>query len=377
MSQILTDGNDYIFAAQDAVYALDGNDRILTNLAAPDVHGGNGFDFIGNFGSGFMFGFGDDGNDTIHGGTTTDWIYGEMGSDLLVGGEFDYATAAAGSIVPFAGEVSGSDYLDGGQDRDALYGFDGNDTLLGGDGDDNRLANFQVKDHNAANTFYTITGGLYGGAGDDYLDGGRGNDYLDGGDNNDTLIGGLGNDTLIGGAGIDTIWADQGADTAFGGTGNDAIYSGLANAITAFGEAGNDQIATGNGNDYIDGGIDNDILFAGIGNDFLFGGNGSDALGGYIGNDIFYGDFNAGGLDYFNLISDVRAGEGDYIADFKAGGVQDYIILPTAYSGSVFLSQYGTDVIGYIAQGSSYYSFQVHSANPLTIAEVQAALFFA
>ena len=78
-----------------------------------------------------------------------------------------------------------------------------------------------------------------------------------------------------------------------------------------------------------------------------------------------------------SLSFDVRAGDADYIADFKAGGVQDYIILPSAYSGLVYLTQYGTDVIGYIAQGPGYYSFQVHSANPLTVAEVQAALFFA
>ncbi|WP_439496448.1 hypothetical protein [Bosea sp. (in: a-proteobacteria)] len=57
--------------------------------------------------------------------------------------------------------------------------------------------------------------------------------------------------------------------------------------------------------------------------------------------------------------------------------MQDYIILPTAYSGSVYLTQYGTDVIGYIAQGSGYYSFQVHGYTALTVAQVQAALFFA
>jgi Ca2+-binding RTX toxin-like protein len=376
MSQLGTDGDDSFTASQNIVYALDGNDRIYTLMSSPTIYGGSGNDFIANSGTGFMKGFGGDQFDTIHGGTGADELYGESGADVLVGGEFVYAMAlASGNIVQYD-PATGNDYLDGGSFVDALYGLDGNDTLLGGDGDEFNTTTIFAPSH-VAGTFWGIKAGLYGGTGDDYLDGGRGNDYLDGGDDNDTLIGGQGNDTLVGGAGNDLIRADDGTDIAYGGTGDDTIYSGLTNAISAIGEAGNDTIATGNGADYIDGGADNDIIFSGAGNDTVLGGNGSDSLAGYVGNDTFYGDYNVGGLDYFNLSFDVRPGEADYIADFKAGGVQDYIILPTAYSGSVYLTQYGTDVIGYIAQGSSYYSFQVHGYAALTVAEVQASLFFA
>jgi Ca2+-binding RTX toxin-like protein len=376
MSQIGTDGDDRIDAAQNVVYGLEGNDRIFTAIGSPQIYGGGGNDFIANNSRTLMYAYGGLGNDTIHGDGTADRLMGEDGSDLLVGGMFDYNYADVNdAIIQFA-IVTGNDILDGGDGVDGLYGLDGDDVLFGGDGNDtNGLTVIAPRD--LAGGSWLIKAGLYGGLGADYLDGGRGTDYLDGGEGNDTLVGGEGNDKLYGGGGNDLIWADQGADVAFGGTGNDTIYSGLSNPVIAYGEGGNDTIATGNGNDTIDGGTDNDTLFSGAGNDFLSGGNGSDSLAGYIGNDVFYGDYNVGGLDYFNLIFDVRPGEADYIADFKAGGVQDYIILPSAYSGSVYLTQYGNDVIGYIAQGSSYYSFQVHSANPLTIAEVQAGLFFA
>ncbi|MDH0521415.1 retention module-containing protein [Achromobacter xylosoxidans] len=94
------------------------------------------------------------GNDTIHGGTGDDIIYGQGGNDTL-------------------------------------YGDDGNDIIYGGAGDDK----------------------LYGGEGNDVLHGGSGNDTLEGGNGNDLLIGGKGDDTLIGGAGSDTFkWelGDQG-----------------------------------------------------------------------------------------------------------------------------------------------------------------------
>ncbi|WP_439496443.1 calcium-binding protein [Bosea sp. (in: a-proteobacteria)] len=376
MSQIGTDGDDRIDAAQSVVYGLEGNDRIFTVIGSPQIYGGGGNDFIANNSNTTMYGYGGSGNDTIHGDATADRLTGDDGNDLLVGGMFDYNYADVNDGIIQFDIVTGSDVLYGGDGVDGLYGLDADDVLFGGDGDDtNGLTVIAPRD--LAGGSWLIKAGLYGGLGADYLDGGRGQDYLDGGEGADTLIGGEGNDKLYGGGGNDTIWADQGTDVAYGGSGNDTIYSGLGNTISALGEAGNDTIATGNGNDYIDGGADNDTIFSGGGNDTVLGGNGSDALGGYLGNDTFYGDYNVGGLDYFNLSFDVRAGDADYIADFKAGGVQDYIILPSAYSGSVYLTQYGTDVIGYIAQGSSYYSFQVHSANPLTIAEVQAGLFFA
>jgi Ca2+-binding RTX toxin-like protein len=372
-----TTGNDTVTVGYDYLYGADGDDTLGSNVAGLDiVEGGRGNDWIfiyNNADYGNLYG--GDGNDLAIGYRLGDNLYGGEGNDLLLGGNF--TAPPEGGQPGQAAEVSGNDYFEGGYGVDGIYGFDGTDAIYGGDGNDTNVVITVANASYAGGGTRTYLAGLYGGTGDDYLDGGRGNDYLDGGDDNDTLIGGQGNDKLYGGAGNDLIRADDGTDIAYGGAGNDTIYSGLGNAISAIGEAGNDTIATGNGNDYIDGGADNDTIFSGGGNDTVLGGNGSDALGGYLGNDTFYGDYNVGGLDYFNLSFDVRAGDADYIADFKAGGVQDYIILPTAYSGSVYLTQYGTDVIGYIAQGSSYYSFQVHGYAALTVAEVQAALFFA
>jgi len=95
------------------------------------------------------------GNDTVHGGTGDDIIYGQGGNDTL-------------------------------------YGDDGNDILYGGSGNDT----------------------LHGGAGNDVLDGGSGNDTLIGGKGNDTLYGGAGSDTFkwelndqgsVGAPAVDTI----------------------------------------------------------------------------------------------------------------------------------------------------------------------------
>src|SRR5262245_10523426 len=131
MTQVLTDFDDSTTAAENIVYALGGNDRVFTFQPAPNLYGGEGSDFLGNQGSGIGDLFGGPGNDTIHGGTTTDRVYGEVGDDLLVGGEFNYAQAAGGNIVVFNNEPSGSDALYGGDGRDSIWGLDGDDFLYG------------------------------------------------------------------------------------------------------------------------------------------------------------------------------------------------------------------------------------------------------
>jgi Ca2+-binding RTX toxin-like protein len=104
---------------------------------------------------------GDDGNDTITGGTSGDALFGGNGNDTLDGG------ASAG------------------------------DTISGGDGDDvivQRVGN----------------GILRGGAGDDTISAGV---------DNDLLIGDAGDDTLFGGTGSDTMNGQDGDDLLAGGTG--------------------------------------------------------------------------------------------------------------------------------------------------------------
>jgi Ca2+-binding RTX toxin-like protein len=102
-------------------------------------------------------------------------------------------------VQPSLAEPSGDDELYGGAGRDALCGFDGDDQIFAGSGDDIGTIGVAGDGYYAnptpANT-ETPQAGLYGGAGDDYLDGGSGNDLLSGGLGRDVMIGGTGRDTF-------------------------------------------------------------------------------------------------------------------------------------------------------------------------------------
>ncbi len=131
---------------QQQAYALygPGGDlnvtRIVFNGYAGDDYFANGTGLVSEANGG-------SGNDTIYGGSSTDFLDGG----------------------------SGNDTIDGGGHRDLIDGGYGNDTL-------------------------------YGGAGNDSVYGGYGNDTLFGGDGNDWMVGGLGDDTLYGGQGDDFIF---------------------------------------------------------------------------------------------------------------------------------------------------------------------------
>ena len=114
------------------------------------------------------------GADVLRGGNGRDDLQGETGSDTLEGG-------------------AGNDQLDGGADDDQLSGDDGSDLLWGREGND-RLLGGAGDDTGEFYTPYQIgdtewklpAGGLYGGAGDDWLEGGAGADTLVGGEGSDT-----------------------------------------------------------------------------------------------------------------------------------------------------------------------------------------------
>ena len=108
--------------------------------------------------------------------------FGEQGDDTLVGG-------------------SANDELHGDQGNDVLYGNDGNDDLEGDQGND-MLAGGFGDDHCAGDNGCDT---LYGEAGMDTLRGGNGKDVVDGGDDNDDLDGERGCDDLTGGLGADTF----------------------------------------------------------------------------------------------------------------------------------------------------------------------------
>jgi Ca2+-binding RTX toxin-like protein len=268
MSQLGTDASEVINATQNVVYALDGSDRVFSTQSSPDLYGGEGSDFIANSGTGDTEVYGGQGSDAIHGGTVDDELYGEDGNDLIVGGEFNWNTAnTTGAIIPFLGELSGNDRLYGGSGIDALYGFEGNDFLYGDDGNDFNT-NIIVPGNILGDDFAPVTAGLYGGAGNDYLNGGQGNDFLDGGTDNDRLYGDDGNDSLLGSAGLDSLNGGQGNDLLDGGTEDDRLD----------GDEGNDSLIGAAGTDLLIGGGDNDSLDGGTGADQMLGGLGDDTF---------------------------------------------------------------------------------------------------
>jgi Ca2+-binding RTX toxin-like protein len=321
--------------------------------------------------------FGGRGNDTAHGSEATDYIYGDSGNDLLVGGTFLVALASYNGSISQYDSVTGGDYLYGGEGADGLYGLDGNDYLYGGGGDDSNSFMPAFKDHQAvATSYYTaVQAGLYGGVGNDYLDAGQGNDTLFGGGGSDTLYGGAGNDTMYGGDDADVIYADGGVDIIYGDAGDDKIlafaaYAAAGDHIIAYGGDGADYMIAGSGNDSLSGGNGADILFGFGGNDTLYGGTGLDNVFGADGNDYLYGGADG---DYFNLFYDIQAGAVDYILDYsQAAG--DYIFMPKWTQNDIHYSATGGYAYAYIdASGGGYWTLGVYG---LTSAQLAAQIYF-
>jgi hypothetical protein len=111
-------------------------------------------------------------------------FFGKEGNDQF-SNSTDVATKAYGD--------EGNDSISGGSGADSLYGGDGVDTIVGGDGNDKLYGE-------AGDDLLNGQGGddsLWGGLGNDDLYGGQGEDRLLGEDGNDQLFGQAGNDSLV------------------------------------------------------------------------------------------------------------------------------------------------------------------------------------
>jgi Ca2+-binding RTX toxin-like protein len=191
----------FLGALSGATVALDGGDKNDTLQGAQGidqiVHGNGGHDVIISSGEGHYFG--DDGNDTIHGGLSTglvpEVLDGGAGTDTLDTTSYtgDYTISMAPGVTNFAYESF--------VNFENLIAGTGNDTLYG---------------TGAANN-------IQAGGGNDYVSGAGGNDTLSGGDGDDTLLGRTGNDTLDGGIGNDELDGGEGKDTMTGGAGSDGF----------------------------------------------------------------------------------------------------------------------------------------------------------
>ena len=183
------------------VGGLTGNIAIAQGAQIENAEGGFGADTLngnalanqldGNAGADSIFGGG--GADTIDGGSGSGYLRGEDGNDSIVGGSaFDDIQGNTGADTESGG--GGDDWVVGGKDNDQLFGDDGADLVYGNLGSDT----------------------LDGGAGADIVRGGQGDDVLTGGSGADFVSGDLGSDTMSGGAGADNFHT-------FTGTGLDRI----------------------------------------------------------------------------------------------------------------------------------------------------------
>ena len=189
-------GNDHFTNRTNissVLYGNDGSDTLVGGSGNDDLRGGNGDDAL----------VGGDGNDELH---------GDYGNDKLAGGDGDDDVRG----------WYGDDVLSGGDGNDYLSGYKGDDVIEGGDGDD------VIKGHEGADWLFGQDGddSVYGWKGDDVIDGGNGDDYLSGWSGNDIILGGAGNDSLRGHSGRDLLIGGKGSDSLQGGSGEDFVITG-------------------------------------------------------------------------------------------------------------------------------------------------------
>lgn len=214
-----TGGND----RGDRIEGGEDNDQIDAGLGFNRVDGGLGNDTASTAGGGVLRG--GEGDDSLRAtGSDPVRILGEDGRDTLVGG-------------------SGNDTLLGNKGRDSIHGTDGDDVLVGGLERDTLVGGNQNDDLDGGK------GGdlVIGGNGDDTINGNDGPDRLDGGSDNDLLLGGVGNDRLQGGSGHDILLGEAGIDVLTGSLGNDIVVGG----------AGTDNLAGQDDTDIMIGGTTN------------------------------------------------------------------------------------------------------------------------
>jgi len=254
----------------------------FTGLTSINVQGGNGDDIIIGSADLAVFADGQDGNDSITGGSADDTLVGGDGDDTIAG-------------------MAGNDSIDAGDGNDFVTGDDGDDTILGDDGNDTVSGNLGNDNIRGGDGLDSLSGNegldtLNGNSGADTISGDDGVDFILGGGGADLISGGLEGDTIIGNAGSDTLSGDDGADFVHGGSGNDSL-DGNEGDDTLNGMGGEDTLDGGGGNDTILGGDGDDVALGDgpdvnivtFGNDVIRGQGGNDTLRGTLGADTIEG----------------------------------------------------------------------------------------
>lgn len=379
-------GNDTLAAGLGLILATPGagNDTIIGSAASGDTIAYT--DYLGPVGIAIDLATGSvadpwGGIDTF---SNIEGVLGTAGHDIMLG-------SAADDI--FAG-LNGSDYFDGrsGGNDTIRYDADAGNRGAGGvvvdlaagyalDGFgsyDGFVSIESVVGTGSANQFYWgVSDFLKGSAAGNVMLGLGGADLIFGYGGDDALYGGEGDDMLAGGAGFDVIVGDSGLDTvdysgAAGGIGVELYLDAASNdgdggsdrlidIERVIGSLHNDLIATDGADNVINGGSGNDQIYASYGDDYIVGGKGSDYLSGSFGYDYFV--FSA---------DDFQAGVFDRVADFGEGaGDYDFLTFQGLTSGSLLMSDYGTDV--FITNQSFAGGILVSN---MTVARLQDQLIF-
>ncbi|MCO6417185.1 hypothetical protein JYK14_13575 [Siccirubricoccus sp. KC 17139] len=339
---LVSDGG--IVSGIEGVVGGSGGDNLTANAAIGAwLDGRVGDDFLqGGMGDDTLIGgAGDDvldggaaGNDVANYATAAGPISVDLatfsatgdGTDTLL--NIDTVIATAGNDT-LHGD-SGANYLFGGAGDDLLLGDLSGDTLVGGDGSD--TVSYTASDEAVVISLASNLAGSLAGTGildalsgienaigsafGDYIVGTTGNNSLEGGEGDDVLVGFGGQDTLVGGAGYDmvdfrtlsggvTVSLDIGNGTGSEGISGSTLI-GIEGVVgTAFGDA-----LTGDGGDnYLVGLAGDDNLTGGAGSDTLLGGAGDDVLDGGEGSDLVdYRD--AAGPLTIDLATNSAVGEG-------------------------------------------------------------------
>jgi Ca2+-binding RTX toxin-like protein len=110
---------------------------ILRSEASPKTPFRSRFRAVGRVAKSVSFGEDDGGRDTVYAGASGDNVSGELGPDLLIGGDgYDLILGGAGDDWPSGFNNCSDCQLKGEIGNDSIYGEAGIDVLRGGDGAD-------------------------------------------------------------------------------------------------------------------------------------------------------------------------------------------------------------------------------------------------
>jgi len=273
---------------------------------------GNGGDDTITGGQGADTLLGGFGGDSVQGGTEADVILGDNGLlDYVIG---DPSLLDLDLITTTNPTLGASDILEGQDGNDTVMGGTAGETIHGGNGDDLLFGDHGKVDLDlpADRNFFSVdTGALDGGAADE-VHGDSGRDTILGGQAGDLLLGEADDDDLIGGHNVPG--GSDAGDVMDGGAGNDALAGDNASIIrrldtvsplvralsgtTLYGAAGAAGV-TGASQANPTGAVGRDIILfdhsdapapGTFGNDTMAGGAQNDTVLGQLGDDLIQGD---------------------------------------------------------------------------------------